>query len=281
MRSTRGLGRASLRAASPRPCVPYSTLLRVGFTEPAGHPAAGALLPHRFTLTALLAQGGGLLSVALSCGSPRLAVGQHPALWRPDFPRPRRTGAAAAQPAPPARQVCHPIAARRGHTGSMVPILAVAFILIPLAELAVLIAVGDWIGLVPTLILLLVVSVTGAWLAKREGLAAWRRFQLALADGRMPTVEVADGAMILLAGALLLTPGFLSDVLGVLLLLPPTRALARRLAPRLAERRLRRGGRRVVIVDGTARPANSTQATWGKAEVADRPAAPPERDPFG
>ncbi|MDF2744117.1 MAG: FxsA cytoplasmic rane protein [Actinomycetia bacterium] len=165
----------------------------------------------------------------------------------------------------------------------MVPILAIAFILVPLAELAVLIAVGDWIGLVPTLILLLVISVAGAWLAKREGLAAWRRLQLALAQGRMPTVEVTDGAMILLAGALLLTPGFLSDVLGILLLLPPTRALARRLAPRIAARRLRRGGRRVVIVDGTARPANpsgSTQATWGKAEVADRPVAPPERDPY-
>jgi UPF0716 protein FxsA len=162
----------------------------------------------------------------------------------------------------------------------MVPILAIAFILIPLAELAVLIAVGDVIGLVPTLVLLLAVSVAGAWLAKREGMAAWRRFQFALADGRMPTVEVADGAMILLAGALLLTPGFLSDVAGILLLLPPTRAMARRLAPRLAARRLRRSGRRVVIVDGTARPADSTQATWGKAEVADRPAAPPERDPF-
>ena len=162
----------------------------------------------------------------------------------------------------------------------MVPILAVAFILIPLAELAVLIAVGDWIGLVPTLVLLLVVSVAGAWLAKREGLAAWRRFQLALTEGRMPSVEVADGAMILLAGALLLTPGFLSDVIGVLLLLPPTRAMARRLAPRLAARRLRRQGRRVVIVDGTARPAGSTQATWGKAEVADRQAAPPDRDPY-
>jgi UPF0716 protein FxsA len=148
----------------------------------------------------------------------------------------------------------------------MVPILAVAFILIPLAELAVLIAVGDWIGLVPTLVLLLVVSLAGAWLAKREGLAAWRRFQLALADGRVPTVEVADGAMILLAGALLLTP---------------TRAMARRLAPRLAARRLRRrGGRRVVIVDGTARPASSTQATWGKPEVADRPVVPPDRDPY-
>jgi UPF0716 protein FxsA len=160
---------------------------------------------------------------------------------------------------------------------SMVPILVLVFVLVPLAELAVLIAVGDWIGLVPTLILLLAVSVVGAWLAKREGLAAWRRFQQALAEGRMPTVEVADGAMILLAGALLLTPGFLSDVVGVLLLLPPTRAMARRLAPRLAERRLRRRGGRRVVVDGTARPAGSTRVTWGPAEVGDHP-RPPGRD---
>jgi UPF0716 protein FxsA len=162
----------------------------------------------------------------------------------------------------------------------MVPILVIAFILVPLAELAVLIAVGDWIGLVPTLILLLVVSVAGAWLAKREGLAAWARFQRAMAEGRMPTVEVADGAMILLAGALLLTPGFLTDVAGVLLLLPPTRAMARRLAPRLAERRLRRRGVRRVVVDGTSRPTGSTRVTWGPAEVADRPVPPPDRDPF-
>ena len=162
----------------------------------------------------------------------------------------------------------------------MVPILVIAFILVPLAELAVLIAVGDWIGLVPTLILLLVVSVAGAWLAKREGLAAWRRLQVALAQGRMPTMEVTDGALILVAGALLLTPGFLSDVIGILLLLPPTRAMARRLLPRLAERRLRRRGGRRVVVDGTARPASSTRVSWGPAEVADRPSPPPERDPF-
>ena len=158
------------------------------------------------------------------------------------------------------------------------PILALAFILVPLAELAVIVAVGEQLGLLPTL-LLLGVSVAGAWLAKREGLAAWRRFQQALAQGRVPTAEVADGAMILLAGALLLTPGFLSDVVGILLLLPPTRALARRLAPRLAQWRLRRrGGRRVVMVDGTARPAGSTRVTWGRPEVADRP--PPGPDPY-
>jgi UPF0716 protein FxsA len=93
----------------------------------------------------------------------------------------------------------------------------------------------------------------------------------------MPTVEVADGAMILLAGALLLTPGFLTDVVGVLLLLPPTRALARRLAPRLAARRLRHG--RVVIVDGSSRQAKSTRVTWGAAEVPDRTPQPPDREP--
>jgi UPF0716 protein FxsA len=161
----------------------------------------------------------------------------------------------------------------------MVPILVLAFILVPLAELAVIIAVGDVIGLLPTLLLLLGISIAGAWLAKREGLAAWRRFQLAVAEGRVPTVEVADGAMVLLAGALLLTPGFLTDVAGVLLLLPPTRAAARRLVPRLAARRMRRRARRVVIVDGTAREAGSTKVTWGTPEVSSRDPAGPDRDP--
>jgi UPF0716 protein FxsA len=162
----------------------------------------------------------------------------------------------------------------------MVPILALAFIVVPLAELAVIIAVGDAIGLLPTLVLLLGISVAGAWLAQREGLAAWRRFQLATAEGRVPTNEVADGAMILLAGALLLTPGFLTDVIGVLLLLPPTRAMVRRLAPRLAARRLRRRVGRVVIVDGSARDAGSTKVTWGNPEVAGRDPARRDRDPF-
>jgi UPF0716 protein FxsA len=161
----------------------------------------------------------------------------------------------------------------------MVPILVVAFIVVPLAELAVIIAVGDVIGLLPTLLLLLGISIAGGWLAKREGLAAWRRFQLALAEGRMPTKEAADGAMVLLAGALLLTPGFLTDVAGVLLLLPPTRAWMRRLAPRLAARRLRRRGGR-VIVDGTARDAGATRVTWGTPEVSGRDGARPGRDPY-
>jgi UPF0716 protein FxsA len=162
----------------------------------------------------------------------------------------------------------------------MVPVLVLAFVLVPLAELAVIIAVGDLLGLLPTLLLLLGISVAGAWLAKREGLAAWRRFQLALAEGRVPTAEVADGAMVLLAGALLLTPGFLTDVVAVLLLLAPVRAWLRRLAPRLAARRLRRRAGRVVIVDGSARDAGSTRVTWGSPEVPGRDPGRPDRGPY-
>jgi UPF0716 protein FxsA len=148
----------------------------------------------------------------------------------------------------------------------VVPVFAVLFILLPLAELAVIIAVGKSIGVLATLLLLLVFSLAGAWLAKREGLAAWRRFQFAMAEGRAPTREVADGAMVLLAGALLLVPGFLTDVLGLLLLLPGVRAVARRLVPALARRRVARRSR--ITVSDT-RP--STTVRWGQPELGERP----------
>jgi UPF0716 protein FxsA len=150
----------------------------------------------------------------------------------------------------------------------VVPVFAVLFILLPLAELAVIIAVGKSIGVLATLLLLLVFSLAGAWLAKREGLAAWRRFQLAMAESRVPTREVADGAMVLLAGALLLVPGFLTDVLGLLLLLPGVRAVARRLVPVLARRRAARRSR--ITVSGVG-PRSSTTVRWGQPELGERP----------
>jgi UPF0716 protein FxsA len=151
----------------------------------------------------------------------------------------------------------------------VVPVFAVLFILLPLAELAVIIAVGKSIGVLTTLLLLLVFSLAGAWLARREGLAAWRRFQLAMAEGRVPTREVADGAMVLLAGALLLVPGFLTDVLGLLLLLPGVRAVARRLVPALARRRVARRSRRSRVTVSGTRP--STTVRWGQPELGERP----------
>jgi len=116
-------------------------------------------------------------------------------------------------------------------------LLFVLFIVVPIAELYVLIQIGQAIGVLPTIALLIVDSVLGAALMRWQGRAAWLRFNAALAEGRVPGREVMDGALVIFGGALLLTPGFLSDFLGLLLLLPPTRALVRGvLVKRFADR---------------------------------------------
>jgi UPF0716 protein FxsA len=112
------------------------------------------------------------------------------------------------------------------------PLLILLFLVVPLVELYVLIQVGQEIGALWTIALLVLVSVIGAWLAKREGFGVWLRMQDQVAAGRMPGIELVDAFLILLAGALLLTPGFVTDVLAVVLLIPPTRAVVRRVLRR-------------------------------------------------
>jgi len=112
-------------------------------------------------------------------------------------------------------------------------LLILLFIVVPIAELYVIIQVGQLIGVVPTLILLLADAVLGSLLLRHEGRSAWRRFNEALATRRFPGREVADGALIIVGGTLLLTPGFITDIFGLFLLLPPTRAISRRLLKRL------------------------------------------------
>lgn len=109
----------------------------------------------------------------------------------------------------------------------MALVLVLLFLLVPVAELYVIVQVADAAGIVSTLALLIAVSVLGAWLVKREGLGVLRRIQDQLARAELPTNQVVDGGLILFAGALMLTPGFLTDVLGIVLLVPPTRALIR------------------------------------------------------
>ena len=106
--------------------------------------------------------------------------------------------------------------------------LAATFLVVTLTELAIIIQVQQTIGLDWTLLALIAVSIAGAVLVKREGGKAWRRFWDALGEGRMPATEVVDGALLLFAGALLLTPGFLTDAVGLALLVPVTRGLANR-----------------------------------------------------
>jgi UPF0716 protein FxsA len=113
------------------------------------------------------------------------------------------------------------------------PFLLVAlFVVVPLVELYVILQVGEAIGALPTIGLLLLDSIVGALLLRSQGRAVWRRFRAALAAGRPPAREIVDGALIIFGGALLLTPGFVTDVFGMLLLVPPTRAVVRRVLVR-------------------------------------------------
>jgi UPF0716 protein FxsA len=115
-----------------------------------------------------------------------------------------------------------------------VVLLVLVFIVLPIAELYVIIRVGELIGVLPTIGLLLLDSFLGAALLRSQGRAAWRRFNDALAQGKVPAREVFDGAMVILGGAFLITPGFITDVIGLLLLIPLTRTMFRGLVARLA-----------------------------------------------
>ncbi len=119
--------------------------------------------------------------------------------------------------------------------------LILIFIVVPIAELYVIIKVGEAIGLIPTLVLLLLDAVLGSMLWRHQGRAAWIRFNRALAENRLPHKEVFDGVLIIVGGALLITPGFLTDILGLILLIPPTRAIVRAFAARRVRRRVTMG----------------------------------------
>jgi UPF0716 protein FxsA len=118
-----------------------------------------------------------------------------------------------------------------------VPLLVVLFIVVPIVELWLIIEIGGLIGVLPTIALLLADALLGSLLLRHQGRGAWQRFNEALAERRFPGREVADGALIVAGGTLLLTPGFITDVFGLLLLIPPTRAIARSLLRRFAAHR--------------------------------------------
>ena len=122
----------------------------------------------------------------------------------------------------------------------MLGVLAILFLVVPLVELAIVVQVADRFGLGTTIIWLILISVFGAWMVKHQGLAVLRRMQGQVESGNVPGREIVDGVLLLVAGAFLLTPGFLTDALGILLLLPPTRALLRNLL-------IRRFRNRVVV----------------------------------
>lgn len=126
--------------------------------------------------------------------------------------------------------------------------LVALFLLIPIVELALLIQIGRWIGVVPTLVLVAVTAVLGAALARRHGLRAWIAIRDELRAGRVPASALADGLLILIGGIVLLTPGLLTDVLGFALLLPVTRNAFKRSLRRRFERAVQRGEAGVTVL---------------------------------
>lgn len=121
----------------------------------------------------------------------------------------------------------------------MVLWLILFFVVAPVLELAVFLQVADVIGFLPSVALILLFSVGGAWLMKQEGLSVARRAQEQLRAGEVPAVEITNGVLILIAGGLMILPGFLSDIVGLFLLFPPTRSLVRGLVMRRFEKRVR------------------------------------------
>lgn len=158
----------------------------------------------------------------------------------------------------------------------MVLLFALLFIVAPLVELAVIVQVAGSIGVLNTIGLLVAVSVIGAWLAKSAGVVALRRIQAALDRGEIPSREVADGALILLAGALMIAPGFISDAVALLLLIPPTRAIVRRVLMRSLGTRARA---RVSVFGGRGpwTPASGSDDIWDVDSWED----PPRQTPRG
>lgn len=133
-------------------------------------------------------------------------------------------------------------------------LLVILFIVVPIVEIYVIVQIGELIGVLPTLGLLIGDALLGSWLLRHQGRGAWRRFNAALAERRFPGREVADGVMIAVGGTLLLTPGFVTDVFGAILLVPPTRAIVRRLLRAFVMRRFFIGGSATQAPGPATRP---------------------------
>tara|TARA_B100000378_G_C17957164_1_gene382221 strand:- start:85 stop:465 length:381 start_codon:yes stop_codon:yes gene_type:complete len=119
--------------------------------------------------------------------------------------------------------------------------LVVAFLAVPIVEIYLIVEVARYAGILNTVVLLILVSVAGAWMVRREGLGILRRAQEELATGRVPGRQVVDGLLVLVAGALMLTPGFATDALGLALLFPPSRIAVREVLIRRFARRVNLG----------------------------------------
>lgn len=136
----------------------------------------------------------------------------------------------------------------------MLPRLLLLFILVPIAELLLLLRIGEWIGLLPTIAIVIATGVAGAALARSQGLRVLLRIRQEMQSGRMPVAEMIDGLLIFVAGALLLTPGLLTDIAGLAVLLPGPRGLVKQLIGRRFRNMVQAGRLQVVTFEPPPRP---------------------------
>lgn len=158
-------------------------------------------------------------------------------------------------------------------------ILFALFVTVPLIEIAVFIQLGGWLGLIPTLLLVVLTAIIGSALIRQQGFSVLRRAQRNLDSGVVPVRELFDGACLLITGALLLTPGFVTDGIGGALLLPPVRGLLYlRVKDRLASRVVRHGpGQRPPQQGG--QQDGTIDVDYEVIEQPDAPSSPPPPDP--
>jgi UPF0716 protein FxsA len=138
----------------------------------------------------------------------------------------------------------------------LAPIFVVLLIAIPIIEVWLLVQVGQAIGVLPTILILIGEAILGGWLMQREGQRAWSALNTAFASGKMPTGELADAALILVGGLLLMLPGFITDIFGFVFLLPFTRPYARRVLGFVVARRVARMGGNVDLIRVQTDPGN-------------------------
>jgi UPF0716 protein FxsA len=144
--------------------------------------------------------------------------------------------------------------------GDMFPVLALLFVVVPFVELYLLIQIGQTFGALPTVGFVILMGVAGAALAKSQGFATLARIQREMAEGKVPAAALLDGVLIIAASLLMITPGVLTDVVGVLLLVPPVRAVVGRALTRYVSTRVR------VVT-----PSPFGQAPFGEAPFAQAP----------
>ena len=153
--------------------------------------------------------------------------------------------------------------------------LLLLFIGVPVLELLIFLLLGSKIGITPTLAIIVITAILGAYLTKSQGLKALKKYQLALSEGRLPHEEVIDGVLILVAGAVLLTPGFLTDAIGFSLLIPPAREFFKAVTKAKLKDRVKVVGQEMGATD-QSKAAAGPRVINVEAEVIDIPDPEPQ-----